>query len=305
MGKFDKIKYFLGSLKRNWKTKYRLVVRNVLTHQDRISILLSPRNIFVLVMTSAFVLIMLTIFLIAFTPLRVYVPGYTNPDNYKELKTIALQIDSLEHRFKINQDYIDNFYYILSEEIPEGKDDLTQKVSSDSKKDKSETDKKKVAEAKEVLYEEAEMILKDREDHPVAGATSMPISKLAGTNTLLLLPPTYGTVVSEFNALKRQMGIVIKNYRNTLVNSVADGVIIYAGVDAGERNTIIIQHPGNLISIYKYNEQLLKIKGDKVKGGEPIAKMGNNEKSQQEGVLYFELWYNGVPVNPLDYIVIK
>ena len=80
----------------------------------------------------------------------------------------------------------------------------------------------------------------------------------------------------------------------------------YTGFDPMNGNTIVIQHPGNIISIYKHNEVLLKSVGAKVNMGEAIAKMGSSGQNRMQSAhLHFELWYNGFPVNPLDYIVIK
>lgn len=306
MGKFGTLKYYWRTIRHNWKTKYRLVIRNVLTHQDKISILLSPKNIFVLVTTSALLLIFLTIFLIAFTPLRVYVPGYTNPGDYQVYKEVALKMDSLDKRVRITKDYLDQFHYILSEEIvveDEKVEEMNRKIEEKEQRGKGETETYR--KAKERLNEESEMILHGYPDDQQAGKTVIPLTKRADINTLYLFSPTYGVVIKEYNPASRQFGIGVKNHKNTLVSSVLEGVVICSGFDPVDGNTLVIQHPGNLISIYKHNEVLLKTKGQNVKSGETIARMGNSGSTSDETYLYFELWYNGYPVNPLEYIVIN
>ena len=304
MGKFQKIKYYLGKIKINWKTKYRLVIKNDTTHQDKLSFRLSPMNVFVVGVTSALVLIFLTIILIAFTPLRVYVPGYTRPSELRKYQLVASKVDSLEQKVKVNQQYIDNFYNVIHGKTFPVEPEVSENRTSESRREATEEEKARIAQANDILQRDSETILRELNAQHYGGA-SMPIGRKADIGTLLLSSPTSGTIVSEFNTAKDQFGINIKNHRNTLVNSVGDGVVIYSGYDPIDGNTIIIQHSGNVITIYKHNETLLKNKGYIVKRGEPIARMGNSGKTSWGVNLYFELWYNGFPVNPLDYIVIN
>jgi len=306
MIKFKKIKHYWGLLRINWKTKYRLIIRNDDSHADKISFLLSPKNVFVLVTTSSVLLIILTALLIAFTPLRVYVPGYTNPEEYRNLKKMATRIDSMELMVNQNQQYIDNFYSIINDQITsttEETEDIKEKNSS--QKALSESEKRKIAEANAEIFEDADLIMKEKLSLKNSATASTPISKRANINTLLLLPPTIGAIITEYNSAKNHYGIDIKNIRSTLITSVADGIVIFSGYDPKDGNTIIIQHSGNLISVYKHTEILLKGEGYKVFSGEPIARMGNSGNTKEGVHLHFELWYNGFPVNPLDYIVVN
>ncbi|MDR3045999.1 MAG: hypothetical protein LBU51_00075, partial [Bacteroidales bacterium] len=75
---FTFIKRLFAALKRHWTTKFRLVIKNDDTHKENFSFRLTPRNIFVVLICSTLILIMVTSLLIAFTPLRYYIPGYTN-----------------------------------------------------------------------------------------------------------------------------------------------------------------------------------------------------------------------------------
>ncbi len=63
-----------------------------------------------------------------------------------------------------------------------------------------------------------------------------------------------------------------------------------------------IQHPNNLISVYKHNGELLKKEGDRVTAGEPIALVGNSGENSTGPHLHFEIWQDGVPVNPSNFI---
>ncbi|HQH40699.1 MAG TPA: M23 family metallopeptidase, partial [Bacteroidales bacterium] len=66
---------------------------------------------------------------------------------------------------------------------------------------------------------------------------------------------------------------------------------------------LVIQHPNNLVSVYKHNAELLKQTGNMVKAGEVIAIVGNSGEYTSGPHLHFELWHNGIPVNPEEYIL--
>jgi len=66
---------------------------------------------------------------------------------------------------------------------------------------------------------------------------------------------------------------------------------------------IQVQHAANIISLYKHNARPLKKQGDKVKAGDAIAIVGNSGELTTGPHLHLELWQNGIPVNPEDYIV--
>jgi hypothetical protein len=210
MIKFKKIKYYWSRLRINWKTKYRLIIRNDDSHADKISFLLSPRNVFVVVTTSSVLLIILTALLIAFTPLRVYVPGYTNPEDYRNIKKMAISIDSVELMLNQNQQYIDNFYRIINDKITTTEDIENTQEKSYSQKEISESERKKIAEANAAILEEADLIMKEKRSLKNSATASTPLSKRANINTLLLLPPTIGVILAEYNPAENRYGIDIR-----------------------------------------------------------------------------------------------
>ncbi|MEG1556752.1 MAG: M23 family metallopeptidase [Bacteroidales bacterium] len=303
MKRLKNIKQIWGGIKNNWKTKYRLMITDESTHKEHFSLRLSPKNIFVVVVTSSVCLIILTAMLIAFTPLRVYVPGYTTPEEYRLYKKMSERVDSVDLLLKQNQQYIDNFYSILSDKIVE-KEDMTDESQQTPQLSPTEREADNIA-LDGQIREEADMIL-GRITQESGELSAKPVVERANIMAVSLYPPAIGTLINEFNITQNHYGIDIKNERNTLITAVAEGMVIFAGFDPNEGNVMIIQHPGNVLSIYKHNELLLKKVGAKVTTGEPIAKMGNSGFSEHKNVhLHFELWYNGFPINPLDYLVVK
>ena len=84
--------------------------------------------------------------------------------------------------------------------------------------------------------------------------------------------------------------------------SVLDGTVISAGWSDENGYTIQIQHEGNIVSVYKHNQKLMKKSGDKVTAGMPIAIVGNAGTLSTGNHLHFELWHNGEAVDPAKYI---
>lgn len=299
---FKKIRTYWRKIRKNWRIKYRLIIRNESAEHDSFSLLLSPRNIFVVVTTSAVLLIMLTAMLIAFTPLRVYVPGYTSPDEYRKYRAAARRVDSVELILAQNQQYIDNFYRILNEqvmpnEMPEADGIETPDGSHylDSSKAHSEAEMALRGEADDLLR-----TIAMRDEKAETG-----VDQRANISTLFLRPPTQGAIVEHYNLALRQYGIDIANKAGTLVTSAGDGIVIFSGYDVRDGNVIIIQHNANVISVYKHNRTLLKARGTRVKAGEPIAEMGKSGSRAKMPALHFELWYDGTAVDPLNYLTLK
>jgi murein DD-endopeptidase MepM/ murein hydrolase activator NlpD len=115
--------------------------------------------------------------------------------------------------------------------------------------------------------------------------------------------PALGAVTQLFSIEERHFGIDIENEKGTLITAIADGVIISTDSSEEGENTMMIQHSGNMVSIYNNVDIFFKKKGAKVKSGDPIATMGKGRTESQKPYLHFEIWYKGTPVNPVNYFL--
>ena len=304
MNKLEKIKKVWNIIVSEWKTRYRLVFSNEDTHEQSFLIRnITIKKVVVVSILAAFVIIVLTTILIALTPLRVYIPGYTNQKDYKLYRQTTARIDSLEKRYAMNQQYMESFTNIL-----EGKDDVVyedDEVRSTPDVHPVERDKSRLGHVNEIL-EDARLILGRTSESSVSSNPSVPNIEQAKITNISIYPPAMGAVTRLFDASQNHYGIDIATADNKTVSCVADGVVIAADFTSTDGYTIIVQHPGNMISIYKHNAALLKTVGARVKGGMPIATAGNAGTSDRNyRHLHFELWYNGFPINPLNYLVIE
>lgn len=304
MSRLEKIKKAWKIIVNEWKTRYELVFSNEDTHEQSFLIRnITIKKVVVVSILSAFVIIVLTTILIALTPLRVYIPGYTNQKDYKLYKQTAARVDSLEKHYVMNQQYMESFSNIL-----EGKDGTVyedDEVNTTPDVHPVERDKSRAGHVNEIL-EDARLILSRTSENNATASPSVPNIEQAKITNISIYPPAMGAVTRLFDASQNHYGIDIVAVDSKTVSCVADGVAIAADFTSTDGYTIIVQHPGNMISIYKHNAALLKTVGARVKRGMPIAKLGGTGSSEKQKIhLHFELWYNGFPINPLNYLVIE
>jgi len=144
--------------------------------------------------------------------------------------------------------------------------------------------------------------LAEEEKYNVRAMHPQPESKIE-INKIHFFCPLKGSLTSNFNAMGNHFGVDIVSNLNEPILSVLDGTVLFTGwtLDAGY--VIVIQHKNDISSIYKHNSKLLKESGEVVKAGDAIAIIGNTGELTTGPHLHFELWHNGKPLNPSDYIV--
>jgi len=254
-----------NKLKKKWLTKYRFVIMNDNTFEENFSFKLSRMNIFVLFSSISVLLIIITVTLISFTPLKEYIPGYSNTEDRQKLYNLSTKADSLDNMIYVFSGYIDSLLLVFS-----GTDNIN-KIDYENIKKYSE---------------------KNTETKNMSISSSISIYE-----SLFYYKPVEGVLVNKFSPAMNHLGIDIATENESPVMAVRDGTIILARWNYEFGNILVMQHENNIISVYKHNYLLLKKEGDKVKGGEVIALSGNTGENSTGPHLHFELWINGNPVN--------
>lgn len=269
--------------------KYRLVILNEDTFEERLSYKLTKLNVFVAVTLSVIILIIATTVLIAFTPLREYIPGYSSTELRREAVELTYRADSLATRLQENKNYLTSIRKMLTGDVmPTGieEDSIVAVPGFDPL-------------AVDFSPSKADSILRkkvEREDkYNVLGAA---VSKAE----FALFPPVSGLVSQEFSLEEKHYGVDIVTDKNAPVKATADGTVIFSEWTAETGYVIILEHSYGLISVYKHNASLTKEQGEMVKAGEVIAIVGNTGKFTTGPHLHFELWSDGYPINPSDFI---
>ncbi|TCI93134.1 M23 family metallopeptidase [Tenacibaculum sp. M341] len=278
-----------SKLKQKLTDKYRLVVLNEDTFQERFSLKLSRLNVFVFGGIFSIILITLTTFLIAFTSLKEYIPGYSSTKLKKDASRLTYEADSLRTRLAVLENFTKAIRPVLTGEIkPEAIDSIKTEVSKNTVIDYEKLEPS----AKDLKFRE-EIQNKDR-------------YALSAGNTnkakIVFFAPVKGNLTQSFNAANKHFAIDIVATTGTPVKAIADGTVILSGWTTETGYTITVQHTNNYISVYKHNGELLKQQGDFVKSGEAIASIGSTGELTTGPHLHFELWHNGYPVNPTNYI---
>ncbi|MCX6271220.1 MAG: M23 family metallopeptidase [Bacteroidetes bacterium] len=276
------------------KDKYRLVILNDETLEEKISLRLSRLNVFIVLGSLSIFLVFVTTYIIAFTPLREYIPGYASVTSQKAIYELQTKADSLENAMKEKDLFVENIKNVIAgramvDELPAVKDtsinyrNVTFKNSRDDSMLRVEMERQ----------DKFELSANDQTD------ASPPRSNISN---YLFFTPLKGLVTNNFDPANRHYGIDIVSKKNEAVKATLEGRVIFADWTLETGYTIGIQHQENLVSVYKHNSTMLIKIGSYVKAGEPIAIIGESGELSSGPHLHFELWYNGNPINPKDYM---
>lgn len=276
--------------------KYRLAIFNEQTYEEVFGMRLSRLNVFTIVGVSLFVLVVMVIFLIAFTGLREYIPGYPDGHQRRLIVQNAQRVDSLIHEIERRDRFFNDIRSIVGGEVPKGAlpedvKKVTDVTNSNVSFEKSEEDS--------IFREQVE------KEEKFNLAVFDNNSRKFELEHSFLFTPLKGVVVSKFGETQGHYGVDIVAKPGSRVSAVLDGTVIFTGWTVETGYVIHLQHTNNLISIYKHNESLLKSMGDKVQAGEAIANVGNSGEQTTGPHLHFELWYNGVPLDAEQYMSFK
>lgn len=276
-----------------WKRirfKYKLSFINENTLEEVWSFRLSQLSVFISLGVFAFSMVAFTALIIIMTPIRNYLPGYLDVEVRKEIVQNALRADSLERMIEIQNLYLKNVTGIISGTIEL---DSIREIDSLARIDADFEIPRSPEEEEYVKNFEQE----EKYNLAVLNTNPLPV------DGLFFYKPVNGMISSHYQADIHHFGVDIAAAPKESVLATLDGTVMYAGYDPNQGNVIQLQHKNGFVSVYKHNELLLKEPGEQVVAGEAIALVGNTGKLSTGPHLHFELWYNGKPVNPEDFIV--
>ena len=274
-------------LRQRFLNKYRLVILKEDSYEEKFSYRLSGLNIFLLSSLLAGVIISLTASLIAFTPLKEYIPGYDSTLlRANAVKNIEI-VDSLTRVVYNNQKFINSVGAVISGDIQ--KNDIETNLSST-------INPLLKADIKITLEDSVLRKIVEKEDRFNA---LEPANKKVD---FVLFSPVVGKISSNFDPGLRHYGIDIALPLKTPVKSIAAGSVVFSELTVQTGHVIIIKHLFGLVSVYKHNDSGLIRQGDLIESGQVIAFSGNSGEITTGPHLHFELWREGSPVDPTEYI---
>ena len=276
-------------LKKKLFTKNRLVILNEDTFEEIFSLRLTLMNVFVFATLGAIFIIFITTYIIAFTPLREFIPGYASNQLKRDAMELAIKSDSLAFSLQKNEAYIASIKKVLSGDLDYAKLSKDSILSSKIEPTHAEDLEPSAAELK--LRKEV-----DQED-------KYNLFERAQLNEkTVLFSPVKGNITEKFSLKDEHFGVTVALAKNTPVKAILNGTIIFADWTPNNGNVIILRHNNGFISTYKQLSSLNKTQGDIVKTGEVIAIGGSKESSNLGTQLHFELWKDGHPIDPTQFI---
>jgi murein DD-endopeptidase MepM/ murein hydrolase activator NlpD len=269
--------------------KYRLVVINDDTYEEHFSFRLSLLNIITVLGVLGFAIAFFVGGMLAFTPLREYIPGYSDLNTKIMAQYASEKADSLDQELKIRDRYLSNLKMVLSGDIS------ADSIHNIQLEDLKIEDIKDIKSAEDSIMRKS---IEEQEKYALHNSNAKLEDKV-----YLFFTPLKGTVIDPFDASKAHYGTDIVSQKGETIKAVMNGTIVMADYTTKSGFVVQIQHHNNLVSVYKHCSSVLKQVGEVVDAGDPIAVVGNTGELTTGPHLHFELWENGVPIDPEKQII--
>ncbi len=275
------------------KNKYKLVILNDETFEEKASFTLNRLNVFILGSVLLVLLIGIVTSILIFTPLKEYIPGYADVSLRRDISEMALRVDSMQMVIDANDKYIENVKGVINGTV--GINDTINKNSKPSLKDTTFRIGAKPEEDSLLR-----LMIEDQNQYGFAiKENNIKPSGIAG---YAFFTPVKGIITEKYNPKKGHYGIDIAATKGLPVKAALEGTIVMASWTSDGGYVLAIQHGNDLLSIYKHCSVLFKKVGNFVRSGEPVAIVGDSGEMQTGPHVHFELWYKGNAVNPKEYI---
>jgi murein DD-endopeptidase MepM/ murein hydrolase activator NlpD len=281
----------------NWLTnRYLLIVRNEEDFSEKRTIIFNYGRL-ILLLAFIFILSMTLSVLSVNTVLKQWFdPRYAEMEANRQVLNLTLMLDSLQKEVQFKNNYIQNVKYILEGQNLDSLSSSKKVLSTSTLGDinlspaLSPLDSQFRAE-----YESSDL-----------GLVSLNFNRSEDElREIVFFTPLEGIVTNNFDPKEDHFGIDIVSQENEPIKALADGIVILASWTLDGGYVLVIQHSGNLISIYKHNSELLKSVGNFVESGEIVSIIGNTGELTSGPHLHFELWFKEQAVNPEDYVNVR
>ena len=297
-----------NDIKVNWlkrlngflRKKVRILIISKETYEEKRAFDVSLIMILVYSLFTFLILTLLTYMIVSATSLRYFIPGYPNTVDTERMEQIDKNnlIKLEEYEAKINRYY--EYFHNLSVILNGGdiKDEAVTKKDTLSQNNPTHSYNFKLTKNDSLLR----LKIDEREKYDISifSASNRIDEKLNG---VLFFSPLKGEITNRFDLKKGHYGIDVIASNNEAVKAILNGTVVYADWTPENGHVIQLQHAQNLVSIYKHNSFLLKKTGDLVKAGDAVAIVGNSGELSTGPHLHFELWHNGIPLDPEKFVV--
>jgi murein DD-endopeptidase MepM/ murein hydrolase activator NlpD len=273
-------------------TRYQLILRNEENFAEHLAIGVTGSKVILFSLIAFILLLAFSLFLSKTILTKWFDPEYAQAQANRELYTLALRVDSLALEMERKDQFIANFQRVLSGDTSSFVDPAQMMRNENKPLTRSGT---LAIDASDSSFR------KNFEQSDLSLITAGSI-KYRELQEMFFFTPITGFVSDKYDVKKGHLGVDIVAKTNEPVKSIADGMVIFASWTQDSGHVIMLQHKGNLISVYKHNAELYKKVGTFVNAGEIIAIVGNSGELTNGPHLHFELWYNGNSLNPEEFV---
>ena len=270
-------------------SRYRLVILNEENYEEQFFFRLSILNL-VIISTFLFSFLITSVLLIvSFTSLKEFIPGYASNLMRKQAVLNASKLDSLTISYNQSLNQLNSIKRVLTGDI-EFEEFREREFKLDTENIEVKLNSKKI---------KGDSLLRSKVEQEDKYNFSININ---ANESFLFFPPVSGYISQKFDPSKKHFAIDIVAKENEPVKSVADGAVIFSEWSSDTGYVIILEHEQGYLSVYKHNESLNYVQGDMVKAGDIIGTIGNTGEYSTGYHLHFELWNDGYPLDPQDFI---
>jgi len=277
----------------NWlNNRYLLIIRNEENFAEKTTISFTYAKVILITFLILMALMLVSLYLSRTLMAQWFDPRHDQIVMSRKLIQLRLKVDSLESQVDMKDQYMSNVQKILRGEVAGPRIDSIQE----------QTAIKDVSAAEIGPISEVDSQFRKDFEQSELSYISVGNRYLRELEETFFFSPIEGIVSRKFDVSIEHYGIDIVSKSEEPVKSIADGTVIFADWTQDAGNVIAIQHRGNIISVYKHNSALMKKVGNFVYSGEVISIIGNTGELTTGPHLHFEIWYNGNPVNPEEFI---
>lgn len=273
-------------------TRYQLIIRNEENFAEKTSVGFTYSKIILFSVIIFIVFLVISLFLVETVLEKWFDPKYEQRVLNQRLWGLALSVDSLGQEVDRKDRFIANFKRVLSGDTVDFEDPAeilkgeTQPLTRPAKLDIDPKDS-----AFRRAFESSDLSM-------------ITLTKAKNQELLdaFFFSPINGFISDAYDVKKSHFGVDVVAKTNEPVKSIADGTVIFSDWTQDGGYVLMIQHSGNMISVYKHNAELYKKLGTFVNAGEIISIVGNSGEMTNGPHLHFELWYNGNSMNPEEFV---
>ncbi len=272
--------------------RYLLIIRNEENFAEKSTFSFTYAKLIVFILTLMMVFMLISLLLVKTLLAQWFDPEHQELEANRRLIRLSSAVDSLAIEVDRKDQFIDNLTQIIrGDDTVSFATTISNQQLNTLNRDIDLDNLPPIDSQFRKEFEEGGDILLDLETY-----------SSSDLQEFFLFSPISGIVLSPYNAKNEHYGVDVVSKKNEPVKCVADGTVILSDWTQEAGYVISVQHKGNLISVYKHNSALLKKVGNFVKAGDLIAIIGNTGELTSGPHLHFELWYNGNPVNPEEFV---